>query len=76
MDETSILAGKVDVALVAVRCGMTSLRLAKRSIAHLVSRRALIGGVVYNAVDASSHEYPYYNYYYSHKTGKKPKTKA
>ena len=76
VDETSILAGKVDVALVAVRCGMTSLRLAKRSIAHLVSRRALIGGVVYNAVDASSHEYPYYNYYYSHKTGKKPKTKA
>ena len=68
VDETSILAGKVDVALLAIRCGVTSLRLARRSITHLVSRRALVGGVVYNAVDASSHEYPYYNYYYSHQS--------
>ena len=76
VDETSILAGKVDVALFSIRCGVTSLRLARRSIAHLLSRRAVIGGVIYNAVDPSSHEYPYYNYDYSQRTGKKPKAKA
>ena len=76
VDETSILAGKVDVALFSIRCGVTSLRLARRSIAHLLSRQAVIGGVIYNAVDPSSHEYPYYNYDYSLRPGKKPKAKA
>jgi capsular exopolysaccharide synthesis family protein len=65
VDETSILAGKVDTALVTIRCGITSLRLARRTITHLLSRRAVIGGIIYNAVDPSNHEYPYYNYYYS-----------
>ncbi|MEI6034121.1 MAG: polysaccharide biosynthesis tyrosine autokinase [Verrucomicrobiae bacterium] len=71
VDETSILAGKVDVALVAIRCGVTSLRLAKRATAHLLSRRAVVGGIIYNAVDPSNHEYPYYNYYYSQQPGGK-----
>ncbi len=74
VDETSILAGKVDVAIVTIRCGVTSLRLARRAITHLQSRRAVIGGIVYNAVDPSNHEYPYYNYYYSHNAAGKKKT--
>ncbi len=65
VDETSILGGKVDIALVTIRCGMTSLRLAKRTVGHLLSRRAVVGGIIYNAVDPANHEYPYYNYYYS-----------
>ncbi len=69
VDETSILAGKVDTALVTIRSGITSLRLARRTIGHLISRRASVGGIVYNAVEPSNHEYPYYNYYYSHNTG-------
>lgn len=70
VDETSILAGKVDASLVTIRCGVTSLRLAKRTIAHLISRRAVVGGIVYNAVEPSNHEYPYYNYYYSQQKGR------
>ena len=63
-DETSVLAGKVDAVLLAVRSGVTSLRLAKRTISHIASRGASVEGLIYNGLSTSDHEYPYYNYYY------------
>ncbi len=65
VDETSVLAGKVDAVLLAVRSGVTGMRLAKKTLAVLKSRGAFVEGVIYNGVDAASHDYPYYNYYYS-----------
>lgn len=63
-DETSVLAGKVDAVLIAVRSGVTSLRLAKRTMSHIGSRGAAVEGIIYNGLSTSDHEYPYYNYYY------------
>lgn len=76
VDETSILAGKVDATFVTIRCGMTSLRMAKRAISNLLSRQAVIGGIVYNAVNPSDYEYPYYNYDYSQHDGNKKKVRS
>jgi succinoglycan biosynthesis transport protein ExoP len=62
-DETSVLSSKLDSVLFLVRSGFTSMRLAKRTMELLHSRNAAVDGVIYNAVDPSAADYPYYNYY-------------
>jgi len=64
-DESSILASRIDVVLLVVRSSLTSLRLAKRTTNHLIDRGAAVEGILYNGVSPTSHEYPYYHYYYS-----------
>ncbi len=65
VEETTIVAGRADVALFVIRSGVTSLRTARRGVSHLSARQADVAGIVYNAVDPSDYEFPYYSYFYT-----------
>lgn len=68
VDETSTISGRMDAVLLVMRSGFTSLRLARKAAAILLSRREAVDGVVYNGVDTSSGDYPAYYYDYSPQT--------
>lgn len=65
VDETSTISGKMDAVLLVMRSGFTSLRLARKAAAILLSRREIVDGVVYNGVDTTSGDYPAYYYDYN-----------
>lgn len=65
VDETSTISSKMDAVLLVMRSGFTSLRLARKAAAIILSRREAVDGVVYNSVDITSGDYPDYYYDYS-----------
>jgi len=64
VDDTSSLAPKMDVVLMVVRAGFTGVRLAKKSLSVLEARHANVEGIVYDSVEWTSSDYPYYRYEY------------
>jgi capsular exopolysaccharide synthesis family protein len=70
VDDTSSLAPKVDVVFFVIRCNFTSIRLARKALAVLRARHANVQGIIYNAVDRSAADYPYYRYGYDYGTKK------
>lgn len=72
VDDTSSLAPKMDIVLTVVRAGFTSVRLARKAMSVLEARHANLEGIVYNCVEWSSSDYPYYRYEYAPPKQKEP----
>lgn len=66
VDDTSSLAPRMDVVLLVVRAGFSSIRLTRKTLDVLESRRANVEGLIYNNVDWDSMDYAYHKYEYGH----------
>ena len=64
VDDTSSLAPRMDVVLLVVRAGFSSIRLTRKTLDVLGSRHANVEGLIYNNVDWDSMDYAYHKYEY------------
>lgn len=62
VDDTSALASKADIVLMVVRSSFTGTRLVRKALSLLNARHANVEGLIFNCVEQSSADYPYYHY--------------